>query len=148
VKIIDTPTVIVVDNEEAPELMKGLKDSEPGQFIAPHNTVFLDIQRERDRQDKKWGQQNHPNWLPSDIGGELDSERRAKFYGIETEADAKLNCDNAFGRGKGNWGHIFIEEVAECIEANNDNDLETELIQVASVAVAWVECIRRRRGVR
>ena len=81
------------------------------------------VAMERVKQDAKWGEQNHedPCWLA-----------------------------------------ILVEEVGECAECvckssigEPDADaeayrdlLEYELIQVAAVAVAWVECIRRQNPSR
>lgn len=75
---------------------------------------------ERAKQDAKWGEQNHPD--------------------LE-------------------WFAILMEEVgeaAQCISEVHINPtdksdeyydlLEYELIQIAAVAVAWVECIRRREA--
>lgn len=75
--------------------------------------VLLEVERERGRQDKKWGQQNH---------------------------------------GDAMWSLILGEEVGEACNAvlerlfqgSNDASTRDELIQVAAVAVAWVEAIDRR----
>ncbi len=39
---------------------------------------------------------------------------------------------------------VFLEEVAEAMAETSDEPLESELVQVASVAVRWVERIARR----
>lgn len=66
-----------------------------------------DVLDERDRQDAKWGVQDHrpQAWIP-----------------------------------------ILLEEVGEVARALNEGDLanyEEECIQVAAVAMAMVECLRR-----
>lgn len=69
-----------------------------------------DILRERVRQDKKWGVQNH---------------------------------------APGDWFPILMEEVGEAarahLDGNYDNYLE-ELVQVAAVAVAMIECYNRNKN--
>ena len=71
-----------------------------------------DIMEERARQDRKWGEQNHPN-----------------LY----------------------WLGILVEEVGESAKAIIEDDsenIEKELVQVAAVAVAWLECIKRKGRVQ
>lgn len=89
------------------------------------------VREERDRQNAKWGQQNHP-----DGTGEL----------MKWDADcARRICDNAFGQGRGTWKHIFDEEVCEAVAESDQEKLKTELIQVMAVCKAWIECIDRRK---
>jgi hypothetical protein len=38
-----------------------------------------------------------------------------------------------------------MEEVGEALQADNDADLRAELVQVAAVAMAWIDAIDRRR---
>lgn len=75
--------------------------------------VLLEVLEERRRQEKKWGQQNH---------------------------------------GAGYWALVLGEEVGEACKSALDNftgeteDAQTvrrELIQVAAVAVNWIEAIDR-----
>lgn len=77
---------------------------------------------ERIKQDVKWGVQNHSDlrWLPilMEEVGEVS----------ETINEAYPHKEN-----------IYEYEYEACIDS-----LEYELIQVAAVCLAWVECIRRR----
>lgn len=93
--------------------------------------VLAEVLDERRRQDAKWGEQNHP-----DGTGGFPEEMDAHA--------AKMVCQNAAEGGYLDWLHILREEVAEAF-ASVGPDLRTELIQVAAVAVAWVEAIDRRR---
>lgn len=93
--------------------------------------VYRKIDAERDRQHKMWGEQNHPNfsdniqnWLP-------------KAW------EAQRVCEDAFKNGKGSWGHILFEEVAETYEAKSEEHLKEEIIQVMAVCEAWLESIDR-----
>lgn len=93
---------------------------------------FVDAAVERRAQDKKWGEQNHPDFA-------------SMSYPIHSAADCRQSCQAAFARGEGNWYSILLEEVAEAgEERDNPEALREELIQVAAVALAWVDCIDRR----
>lgn len=79
-------------------------------------SALEDVWDERDRQDEKWGEQNH-----------LDLT----------------------------WNAILMEEVGEAAQevlttafgaaAKGHGDLREELVQVAAVAIAWIEAIDRRQ---
>lgn len=94
--------------------------------------VALDVLEERKRQDAKWGEQNHP----SGTGGE--------GLGVDA-ARARARCDKAAKEGKVTWLHILDEEVREAFAEKNPEALRAELVQVAAVAVAWVEYLDRER---
>jgi hypothetical protein len=90
---------------------------------------------ERARQDAKWGEQNHPNGT----GDEPGSRLRAK------QADhAREVCQKHAADGTVTWLDILREELAEAFAESDPVNLRSELIQVAAVAVAWVEAIDRR----
>lgn len=93
--------------------------------------VLAEVMDERIRQDLKWGVQNH-----------LDGTGRP--HSTHKPVRARRDCEMAFAAGRGTWRHIFIEEVAEAEAESDVARLREELIQVAAVAVAWVEAIDRR----
>lgn len=106
------------------------------------DTVLDGVFDERVRQEAKWGQQNHPSF--SSEVRYYDHELRARFYGIDlTEQKAKANCEGLHARGEGDYASILVEEVVEALCAASIKELREELIQVAAVAVAWVESIDR-----
>lgn len=110
-------------------------------------SVIAEVMGERRAQDAKWGEQNHPDLDPVLLGreGGCTPKRMAEEYEIPTAGRAQQLCDVEFGRGTGTWAHILVEEVAEAVGTNgNTVALRAELIQVAAVAVAWVEAIDRR----
>jgi hypothetical protein len=78
--------------------------------------VDAEIRFERIRQDMKWGEQNHDNYYWSAILGEEFGEA----------CKCALDFPNARKFG------------------DNETRLREELVQVAAVAVAWIECIDRR----
>jgi hypothetical protein len=103
--------------------------------------VILDILTERNRQDAKWGEQNHPDVHP-DLGGRFEPQNRAVY-----EEGWKALCDKAARSGETNWEYIFQEELAEAMHAQSRGDraaFREELVQAAAVLVAWIECIDRR----
>ena len=94
--------------------------------------------RERAAQDMKWGQSNHPS-LPAGV------KHPCAFFGIPTADAARLFCETAFRTGTGSNAHILLEEVSEAIEAADDPvHLRAELVQLAGVALKWIEQIDRR----
>lgn len=85
---------------------------------------------ERDAQDEKWGVQNHPNGT-----GMLGDVERAD--------SARHVCEVMFRNGMGSWRDILHEEVQEAFAEHEPDKLREELIQVAAVALAWVENMDR-----
>ena len=80
--------------------------------------IFNRIQAERQRQDDKWGQQSHDDYVWLAI---LSEE-----VGEAAQAILKVN-DPAEG------SNVF-----------QDSDVEWELVQAAAVIVAWLESRQRR----
>lgn len=93
--------------------------------------VLEEIRIERQNQDHKWGQQNHPNGTGSDFDKMMAQTARSA-------------CDTAFANGEGNWRLILNEEFCEALAENDPIKLRTELLQTAAVCVAWVEAIDRQ----
>lgn len=90
---------------------------------------------ERHRQDQKWGAQDHPSFSHE----KLDLVDREAVLGV---------CKALIERGETSWDAVLLEEVCEALAERDDAErLERELVQVAAVCVAWVECLRRRQRV-
>ena len=80
--------------------------------------IFDEIKNERKRQDEKWGEQNHyPIEWCAILGEEVGEVNRAA---IEEH---------------------FKEDYREQFKNGNFDNYRSELIQVAAVAVAMIECI-------
>jgi hypothetical protein len=94
-------------------------------------TIIDDVLDERAKQEEKWGVQSHP-----DGTGDSGSNNIAWLKRHITESKAKS--------GDLTWRHILDEEVAEAFAEDVLDGLREELIQVAAVALAWVEDIDRR----
>lgn len=97
--------------------------------------ALADVRAERARQDAKWGaNRSYPM-----IWDHLRENAR------KLEASAKASCEDAKRTGLLTWSHILSEEVAEAFAAETPEQIEAELIQVAAVAVAAAEDMRRKR---
>ena len=96
------------------------------------NGPLAEVGNEREMQNDKWGEQNHPDGTGLEHDRLMaDSSRRA--------------CKAAANDGTVTWRHILVEEFYEAMAEADPSNLRTELIQIAAVAVAWVEAIDRRR---
>lgn len=98
-------------------------------------SITTEILDECDAQDRKWGEQNHPD------GTGLDGDRLAASL-------AKLVYEAEVLFGVITWRSILTEEVAEAYAEKDPVKLRAELIQVAAVCTAWIEAIDRRTDVR
>jgi hypothetical protein len=85
------------------------------------NQVLLQVAEERQRQNEKWGQQNHDDPMWGLILGEKVGEA----------CQAALHC-------------MFPPRNTTLGRLEQRDQLRTELIQVAAVAVAWIEALDRR----
>lgn len=100
--------------------------------------VLMEVQAERIRQHKKWGEQNHPDFPKHSY------TERSKIEAIENAEEAKRICEEHFANNDPNWVVILLEEIAESLaEQDNRAKLRAELIQVAAVAVGWIEKLDR-----
>ncbi|WP_447900700.1 hypothetical protein [Stenotrophomonas sepilia] len=113
--------------------------------LGPSQSVLAEVAQERARQEAKWGQQNHVDWTPTSAATDL-----AGAWPAGVGDHFKFITDY---KAKGAEGHrlgyfdILMEEVAEAHDEARDGNTKAtraELVQVAAVAVAWIECIDRR----
>ena len=93
--------------------------------------VLPEIAAERSRQDEQWGEQNHYN-------GTGPGFARAANH-------ARQRCQEAAKLGLVTYRHILEEEVWEAFSETDPTKLRAELVQVAAVAVAWIEKLDRER---
>lgn len=94
----------------------------------------FDIVRERLRQLDKWGPQEHPDGTGEHLAQFADKMRAA--------------ADRAAAEGKITWRDILAEETFEAFAESDPARLRSELVQVAAVAVAWIEDIDNREFAR
>lgn len=112
--------------------------------------VLTEVANERVRQLRKWGRQDH---LPSldtvllNRPGSCTAQRMAEEYEVPTAVRAKFTTGIKAKRGDLTYADVLVEEVCEAIaELGDERSMRNELIQVAAVAVAWVEAIDKRLG--
>ncbi|MEU8176501.1 hypothetical protein AB0C14_26820 [Microbispora hainanensis] len=104
----------------------------PGDYGVPGSLhrVLTDVTAERVAQDAMWGLREHPDGTEPAYAREADLAKRA--------------VADAAAEGRLTWRHILHEEVLEAFAEDDPDRLRTELIQVAAVAVKWVQAIDRR----
>ena len=102
--------------------------------------VLAEVMIERARQDERWGEQNHPDVYDGGVG--LAQSSRRTYAG--TAEQWKRANDARAAKGRISWDGILLEEVFEALAESDPARLRAELIQVAAVAVNWVEAIDRR----
>src|SRR5437899_235184 len=100
---------------------------------AQTNRVLWEVFDERRRQDERWGIQMHPD------GTSLRNSADANY--------AKFECEEARRiYGVPTWTHVLSEEVYEAFAEEDPKKIRAELVQIAAVAVAWIESIDRREN--
>lgn len=104
-------------------------------FYDNRRKIIDDVKHELMRQDEKWGKDR---CMPNGTGPIRTSSARC---GVITAGKAREECQAATRLGTLTWAHILIEEVSECLDADDDK-LRSELIQVAAVALNWAGSIR------
>lgn len=90
-----------------------------------------DISTERDRQEAKYPHED----LGDGTGG---------AYFVAAANSHRRQCDEAGAAAT--WRHVLLEEVFEALAEQDPERLRGELVQVAAVAVRWVEAIDRRHA--
>jgi hypothetical protein len=93
--------------------------------------ILTEIARERRRQDKKWGEQNHP------------------MLNVPYTADAMMSSSKVYRRlndlgENSSWFQILMEEVYEVFAETEPEKQREEMVQVAAVAVQIIEYLDRR----
>lgn len=116
----------------AAEVLRHVADQWGG--LPEHQTtrnVLAEVASERRRQDDKFGEQNHRDGADganSLVCGQL----------------AEVMRDANEDRESRSWTAILLEEAYEAGAETDPARIRAELVQVAAVAVAWIEAIDRR----
>lgn len=92
--------------------------------------VLADVTAERVAQDVMWGIQERPDGTSTARTAEADAAKRELERAKDDEAHT--------------WRHILHEEVLEAFAEEDQDRLRTELVQVAAVAVKWIQALDRR----
>jgi hypothetical protein len=103
---------------------------------------------ERERQDVKFGEQDLADGTGPTVQP-LFTLAPHSWNGYSPTAvrvmqDAQRTTDRLAETGAATWRDVLLEEVFEAIAARDDESLRRELVEVAAVAVQWVEAIDRR----
>lgn len=122
------------------------RSSNPGSFYAKIEAttakgekqiaIASEMMFERDRQDEKWGEQNHPIAEPHNPLGV-----RQAF-----EHSTREHCEHAFEAKHGSWFDILHEELAEVNGTDDPAEQRKELIQLGAVVMGAIECLDRKAG--
>jgi hypothetical protein len=106
-------------------------------------SVLAELAGERIWQDAKWGEQNHPDGTGDDVRlFDLDA---LPTFGVCARI-ARNDTDERVTDQRSEWAPILLEEVFEALAEDDPARLRVELVQVAAVAVSWIEAIDRRAG--
>lgn len=92
--------------------------------------VLREVAAERAAQDALWGVQALPDGTGPTYAPEAD---RAKQAVTDAAAEGHLT-----------WRHILHEEVLEAFAEDDADRLRAELIQVAAVAIKWIQSLDKR----
>lgn len=98
-------------------------------------SVLADVLAERRRQVEHWGDQAR---LRNGTGQSL------QLFGWDPAALAKAARQRVSRRR--DWFSILLEGVFEALGESDRAKLRTEVLQVAAVAVAWIEKLDREEG--
>jgi len=104
--------------------------------ITPTQAVLLEVEAERQAQDKRWGEQNHPQQ-----GGNAPAKGIAHY--AELADQWKRFNDARVKAGTLGFDSILLEEVYEALGEESPGLRREELLQVAAVAVCAVEALDR-----
>lgn len=117
---------------------------ETNDAVRMHGADILgEIAAERGRQVEKWGVQHHPD----STGGEVEHAFGMARYlpgWVNLARSMKARCDRLHHLGRDTWEAILTEEFCEAMAESDPARLREELVQVAAVAVAWIEDIDSR----
>lgn len=106
-------------------------------------SVFEEVMAERARQDARWGVQDHPNVFTPE---QPRLRCILSYHDLPATDSARTICDLRHKQGIGSWADIAVEEMCEAVEKGDDDvACREELVQLAAVVVAWIECIDRRK---
>ena len=136
---------------------KSIGHDEPSLYPFTDNKIWADVQKERIRQIHLHGVQDHPCTVKDrqaelfvEILGSILGQTEfivpnqiCRSYGVPTEEEAKFSCGFAFASGTPTYAHIAVEELSEAISELDPVKRYQEVIQLATVALAWAEKIKR-----
>lgn len=110
------------------------------------SSVLKEVAAERHQQFKQYGINDD---LEDGTGPDATWLRPiARHPAKRIEALLRIQYETyEYENGKPTWVHLVLEEIAEAFQESDPERLREELVQVAALAVSWVEKIDARRGV-
>lgn len=106
------------------------------------DVVLFDVGHERNRQDERFPNQTLPSLPHGTAVGAREPQVNLKDARAR-EARAKEWVEYHLKRDALTWQDILEEEVSEAFACTTEQALREELVQVAAVAVRWIEDIDR-----
>ena len=103
---------------------------------------LADVRAEREAQDAKWGEQNHPDGTGPDTFPLMHLDGVQNAAELRDAAREWTDVRSAFHLVS--YRDVLLEEVLEALAEDDPTGLRRELIQVAAVALGWVGAIDRR----
>lgn len=111
--------------------------------VCPSRAVAYEVLEERHRQFTRYGTNNSledgtgplERWLVPVSGMTADMLEKEIRSGYEHHEDV---------HGAPSWRHLLLEEVAEAFQEEDPVRLREELMQVAALAVSWIETLDHR----
>ena len=98
--------------------------------------IWVDLKEERDRQDIKFPDQHIPSFpVQMDFA-----------HAIAEMEQAQELTDRVAAKGLVTWWHVLREEFYEACAEPDVAKLRDELVQVAAVAIRWIEDLDRDRA--
>lgn len=111
--------------------------SEPSEHKAGWTKDILrEVEKERARQDEKWGEQHHLD----DAGPKSRELFTVLANNWKKENAQRVQSDRL------SWDGILAEEVYEALSEEDPDKKIEELVQVAAVAVVWIEDLISRKA--
>lgn len=101
--------------------------------------LILELSDERARQHAKFGEQNHPNGTAPDAY----PMNYMPFTGRQLADIARNRANRRAAAGTVTYADILLEETFEALAEDDPAKLRAELIQLAAVAVQWIQAIDR-----
>jgi hypothetical protein len=130
-------------NAEFPRQARNVRPIPGRRDVTLH--VLSEVAQERDRQDEKWGEQNHPIYWP------LDGDESRELYATVADGWKERNARRvAWANERGatpdrncSWDGILLEEVYEALAEGDVAHIRAELVQAGAVVVAMIESLDR-----
>lgn len=108
--------------------------------------VVADVLLERSEMLDRWGDPTYPSVVEISPSGDRElGEIQTGVYGLPPAREARAATEASRGAGTLTWGRIATQSLADAVAATDEVDRRAQIVQLAAVALAWVEDLDRRR---